>query len=836
MVWGLGAYAKGRADREKENRSIRAENAALYNEYVRLNPDMTADQADAYANQLSGGSEYFRGMLPSKNAMQERVKRRQTELANAAQTREIQNRNAKLNELEKAGNIFADIAVGSKDMETARKAFGDMGNGVFSEAIIGKDGIVNEAVVGLGTRLAKTQITPEVQQYISQWGATANPTQMDSVLNRITNKDLRGPFQQQLLNMSDTKKTMLINQIADQAQEAANNASVTDQNAKQVNWDNISSKLKPWVSDPTELEKLRETYYDPNWSKYNDRRNVAINENKKAAITTAQTLIGNLDAEGLRQFKTKKDLENFILNEIKKSVDPNILTLNSLLDVDDKLGNEISAKFDEIERTNIAQIQQKERTDVATALADQRKKNTNELAVNDPKKFRENLQAIVGSTFFGPDLDDKNSAKAFQMAVQIQAETEQIAQAMMLDISSPTYYNMLVQSMTKLSDFQITENGIDPTSIRLAMMNMAMTGQDEAEAGRILKATAIVANAGGSEDYTGGGIAEIVSDDTLFAQFTIEYERLTEQAINDTYNIVPDDVTQLTPSVVENNLRGQASEIRQMLGGQGGLNDTIKDLRKAIAENKFVGADQILEDAQDDRVIIRDEIAIIDRTIKNYNQMLANPDLTNFTNQEQLVITNVLDDFVQLRSDLLNADKLIGTELNNFQQMKFNAVTTTEPSSKTANSADYLTAKIGELKTSGKTTTELDVEAEKLVDEMISTFDLNALILPNNKHVLDRSPLLSGFVNLIRELPITGDIDQIAGLGKVERRMKNLLVQKVREELGLQPVEFGAVSNSVNVDQYTGFTILNILEEVGDVFGAGFKAVGKQVWQSAPQQ
>ena len=62
-------------------------------------------------------------MLPSKSAMRERVKRRQTELANAAKSREIQNRNAQLNELEKAGNIFADIAVGSKDMSTAIKAF-----------------------------------------------------------------------------------------------------------------------------------------------------------------------------------------------------------------------------------------------------------------------------------------------------------------------------------------------------------------------------------------------------------------------------------------------------------------------------------------------------------------------------------------------------------------------------------------------------------------------------------------------------------------------------------------------------------------------------------------
>ena len=833
MVWGLGAYAKGRADREKENRAIRAENASLYNEYIRLNPDITADQADAYANQLSGGSEYFRGMLPSKSAMRERVKRRQTELANAAQTREIQNRNAKLNELEKAGNIFADIAIGSKDMETARKAFGDMGNGLFSEDIIGKDGVVNQAVVGLGTRLAKTQITPEVQQYISQWGSTANPSQMDSVLNRITNKDLRGPFQQQLLNMADNKKTMLINKIPNSAKLAADQASVTDISAQDVNWDKIKSEIAPWVTDPTELEQLREKYYDPSWKSWLNRRDGAINTDKNKAATAANTLIGNLNVEDLRNFKTVRELENFILNEVRKSVDPNLLTLNSVLDIDGKLDAEINRKFNEIKRTTLNQVNQQEEQNVKTAIANQRKKNTNELAVKDPDKFRKNLQAIVGTTFFGDDLNDKNSAKALQMAVQIQAETEEIAQAMMLDISSPNYYNLLVQTMTKLSDFQITEAGIDRTSIRLAMMNMATRGNDPSEAARIIKATEIIAGAGSSENYTGGGLPEIVADDTLFQQFMIEYERLTEEAINNQFNIVPDDVSQLTPNVVENNLRGQASEIRQMLGGQGGLNDTIRDLRKAIAENKFVGEDQILEDANDDRIIIRDEIASIDRTITNYNQMLANPDLTNFTSEERLVIQDVLSDFSQLRSDLLKASDLINSELNNYRAMKFNAVSAKDPADKTANSADFLVAKLGELKTSGKTTTELSVEAEQLVNEMIATFDLNELL--RSKPADQRSPAFNLFRDIVRNIPVATDVGDLVsggGLRGGETELKIALLDIARNELGLPPV---SGRDYLDTDKYSGLTLSNLVEELGQNV---FRPVSDAVtgFFTAPQQ
>ena len=836
MVWGLGAYAKGRADREKENRSVRAENAALYNEYVRLNPDMTADQADAYASQLAGGSEYFRGMLPSKSAMQERVTRRQTELANAAKTREIQNRNAQLNELEQAGGIFADIAVGSKDMSTAIKAFGDMGSGLFSENIIGKDGTVNKGVVGLGTRLARTQITPEVQQYISQWGSTANPTQMDSVLNRITNKDLRGPFQAQLLNLADNKKTMLINNIPAQAKNAANNSSITDKNAVQVNWDNIVSEIQPWVTDPTELQQLREKYYDPNWNGYNDRRTTAIRTGKDTAANTAETLIGNLDAESLRQFKTVKDLENFILNEVTKGVDTNLISINSLLDINPTLQDDISAKFNEIKRGVLNQVNEKEKQDVKIALDQQRQKDTNPKAIDNPEKFKEDLQKDIVSVLFEGDFENKEySAKALQIASTLKMQTESIAGTMLLDITAPNYYGLLLGAIRNLSDFQVTDAGIDPTSVRLAMLNVAMDGRDASEANRIRKAQSIVANADGSEDYTGGGIAEIVSDDTLFQQFMIEYQGLTEEAINNRFNIVPDDVTQLTPNVMENNLRGQASEIRMMLGGQGGLNDTIRDLQKAITEKKFVGSDQILADAQDDLVIIRDEIATIDRTIQNNNTMLANPDLTNFTSEQRLVVKDVLDDLVQLRSDLLNASKRINSELNNFGTMNFDAVSTNDPSEKAENSSNFFVAKINELKTSGKTTTELNAEAEQLVDEMISTFNLNTLVVdPDKKAMLDRSPILSGFTDLLRVAPITGDIDQLAGLGKAERNMREVLLQKAREELGLQPIEYGAVSNSVDVDQYGGFTILNLLEEIGDIVGPAVRGVGKQIYNTSP--
>ena len=805
MVWGLGAYSKGRADREKENRAIRAENARLYQEYIRLNPDISAEQSDAYASQLADGSEYFRSMLPSKDAMQNRVTRRKQQLAAAAAQRARAQKQANLSELQKAGELFSSIAIGSKDMETAKSAFSDMGGGVFSDFIISKDGTINPGVVGLGTRLAKTEITPEVMQYMSQWQAEANPTQVDSVLNRITNKDLRSPFQAQMNNMVQNKKTSLINKLPDQAQQAAERASITDTSAQDVQWDKLSSALAPWVA-PNELQQLKEQKFDPFWKAYAKRRSEAIDGEKQKAVTTANDVINKLDAEQLRQFQSVRELESFIINEVRKNTNNALAEFNVLEDIDENLKAQIEAKRTEIRSANLNTGNQREEQDIRVAIANQQDKSVNP-ATKNAANFNEALQKVVASQMLGGELnDEKIAVQASNIATQLQLVTQDIAGRMMLDITDAGYYMALVNEINNLSEVQQTDRGINTPAIRMAMLNLTRSSKDAGEYLRVKEALTLVANSSDANTYNGNGLVEVTSDDSLFDIFMLEYQKLTTDAIRDKIDIIPNDVAEVTSGVIEDQLNEQRSEIKDLLEGQDSLKDDIDALRSAIDEGRFIGETQILEDNRDNLVIIEDAISSIDSTVRNYNLLLNNPDITNFPQEEQLKIKTILDGFQQLRSDLASTRETIKFDLNRYGQMALAATTTTDPTARKENSADFFVAKINELKTSGKTTTELGVEAEQLVDEMIATFDLNDLLRETPKD--QSSPAWNFYRGIVRGFPLSGDVL----IRPSEAELKLTLVDMARDELGLTPLSGRELKDT---DKYGGFSLLNLIEEIG---------------------
>ena len=54
MVLNLGAFYQGVQENDARERAKRKENAALYNEFIRLNPDASVKQREAYATELGG--------------------------------------------------------------------------------------------------------------------------------------------------------------------------------------------------------------------------------------------------------------------------------------------------------------------------------------------------------------------------------------------------------------------------------------------------------------------------------------------------------------------------------------------------------------------------------------------------------------------------------------------------------------------------------------------------------------------------------------------------------------------------------------------------------------
>ena len=86
-MFDFGSFRKGFVQAEQRQEAKRAKNAQLYNDFVRNNPDATVDQRSKFAEDLAGGSEYYRSILPTRQTMQTNVDRRQAEVAEAERAR-----------------------------------------------------------------------------------------------------------------------------------------------------------------------------------------------------------------------------------------------------------------------------------------------------------------------------------------------------------------------------------------------------------------------------------------------------------------------------------------------------------------------------------------------------------------------------------------------------------------------------------------------------------------------------------------------------------------------------------------------------------------------------
>ena len=86
-MFDFGSFRKGYVQAEERQEAKRAKNAQLYTDFVRNNPDATLSDREKFANDLAGGSEYYRSILPTSETMKANVTRRQNEVAEAERQR-----------------------------------------------------------------------------------------------------------------------------------------------------------------------------------------------------------------------------------------------------------------------------------------------------------------------------------------------------------------------------------------------------------------------------------------------------------------------------------------------------------------------------------------------------------------------------------------------------------------------------------------------------------------------------------------------------------------------------------------------------------------------------
>lgn len=203
MVLNLGAFYQGVQENDARERAKRKENAALYNEFIRLNPDASVKQREAYANELGGNSPFLRAAMPTTEVMASNVARRKQQVAAASQAKKYKALQQKISLMNDATAMFSNVYSSTGDLEQANKAVTDM----FSGYLDGNDML---GISAAGTKKAQQDFDKDFattydlwQKQGSQasavetWNKTYNPTFLKkwipvatSELNRLEQQQL----------------------------------------------------------------------------------------------------------------------------------------------------------------------------------------------------------------------------------------------------------------------------------------------------------------------------------------------------------------------------------------------------------------------------------------------------------------------------------------------------------------------------------------------------------------------------------------------------------------------------------------------------------------------
>lgn len=168
MYLNTGAFSQGQQEARDRFETSRARNAQLYAQFIQNNPDATTAQRDEFASTLSGGSNFLRSMLPSREVMEQNVARRQRELGAAAEQRRLSTLRTQLGLMNDASSLYANSYLAGGDAEAAMSSVtGLMGN-TLPESIL-------PAVAANGRRIAQENVDARMRPVYDAWTAAGAP-------------------------------------------------------------------------------------------------------------------------------------------------------------------------------------------------------------------------------------------------------------------------------------------------------------------------------------------------------------------------------------------------------------------------------------------------------------------------------------------------------------------------------------------------------------------------------------------------------------------------------------------------------------------------------------
>ena len=192
MVFNFGAFDAGVKQSNDEFKSRRAENAALYADFIKNNPDASVDERATFSENLGGNSNFLKNALPSRDLMEKNVARRQQQLASAATARK---QAALQNNIKIAGQlagVYGNAYISGGE-EGALSAVKELAGDVLPEAAL-------PLVQQFGRTKAQEIVNQRMQPRFDNWKlAGASPSDIQAWQATVSEgaQDLLAPWTQQ---------------------------------------------------------------------------------------------------------------------------------------------------------------------------------------------------------------------------------------------------------------------------------------------------------------------------------------------------------------------------------------------------------------------------------------------------------------------------------------------------------------------------------------------------------------------------------------------------------------------------------------------------------------
>ena len=172
----FAAIQQGYNENEKLLSSKRKENAALYSDFVKSNPGVSADEREKFADTLAGSNKSFRAILPTRSVMEGNVAAYNTKRNAAAAALSRKQKIADISVAKDASQYMSDL-LQTSDAETASTMTAELYGDLLPEAML-------PTVSAQAERIGWQKFTKDSELLINNFVNSPSQANLDSLLRQ----------------------------------------------------------------------------------------------------------------------------------------------------------------------------------------------------------------------------------------------------------------------------------------------------------------------------------------------------------------------------------------------------------------------------------------------------------------------------------------------------------------------------------------------------------------------------------------------------------------------------------------------------------------------------